>query len=301
MSEGVDYAFSRPSVASLVDAGKTFAIRYGGPGTSGKWLTPQEALDLSAAGITIVANAEGSANGMLGGRSTGASWARSADPHFQDCGMPPNKPIYYSADFDVTPAEWPAVADALRGAADVTGPARVGLYGGYRACQWARRDGVAALLWQTYAWSTWTDPDGIRRLHWLPGTHLQQYRNGVIIGGADCDLDRSMTADFGQWFSGDDMSVDSERHIEFMAWRVEALIHDRDRTLSNAPENPNEELEFVQRLKRVEAKLDQLLAGGVGGGIGADELAAKVAELVGNREAIADRARADALDSDPET
>lgn len=217
MSEGVDYAFSKPSVAALVAAGKRYAIRYGGPGTSDKWLTPTEARDLAAAELGIVANAEGAAGGLAGGWNVGASWARSADPYFRSCGMPADRPIYYSCDFDVTPAGWPAVADALRGAASVTGLARVGLYGGYRACQWARRDNVAIYLWQTYAWSTWQDPDGVRRLHWLPGTHLQQYRNGVTIDGADCDLDRAMQDDYGQWQPGislggeDDMTP--EEHI----------------------------------------------------------------------------------------
>jgi hypothetical protein len=201
--EGVDYAFPpRPRASELARLGKRFAVRYGGPGSSDKQLDPAEANALAAAGLWIVANAEGSAQGLLGGFDVGASWARTAAAHFKACGMPDDRPIYLSIDFDVTSGQWPTVRDALSGAAHEIGLSRVGVYGGYRACQWAHRDAVATWLWQTYAWSTWQDPDGVRRLHWLPGAHLQQYRNGVPIDGADCDLNRALPADFGQWQPG---------------------------------------------------------------------------------------------------
>lgn len=197
--EGVDYAWSRPNIAQLAAAGKRFACRYGGAGSTGKQLDPAEAQALSAAGVAIVANVEGSATGLLGGWSTGAAWARNADAHFRNCGMPPGRPIYLSVDFDVTSGQWPAVRDALRGAASVIGAARVGVYGGRRAIEWARRDGVAAWFWQTYAWS-----GGV----WVPGNHIEQYRNGVQLAGATLDLDRALTTDFGQW--GEDMPTIAE-------------------------------------------------------------------------------------------
>jgi hypothetical protein len=192
--EGVDYAFPpRPHASELARAGKKFAVRYGGPGSSDKQLDPAEANALAAAGLWIVANAEGSAQGLLGGFDVGASWARTAAAHFHNCGMPDDRPIYLSVDFDVTSAQWPGVRDALAGAASVVGLARVGVYGGRRAIQWARRDQVAAWFWQTYAWS-----GGV----WEAGNHLEQYRNGVTIDGADCDLDRALKDDFGQWQPG---------------------------------------------------------------------------------------------------
>jgi hypothetical protein len=195
LSEGVDYAWSRPNIPQLVAAGKRFACRYGGPGSSGKQLDPAEAQRLSAAGVSVVANAEGSATGLLGGWDAGVSWARSADSHFRNCGMPSGRPIYLSVDFDVQSSQWSAVASALRGAASVIGTARVGVYGGRRAIEWARRDGVARWFWQTYAWS-----GGV----WVPGNHIEQYRNGVQLAGATLDLDRSLATDFGQWKIGDE-------------------------------------------------------------------------------------------------
>jgi hypothetical protein len=188
--EGVDYAFSQPDIPQLAAAGKVFACRYGGPGTEGKWLRLDEAMELAANGIGIVANAEGSASGLLGGYSVGVSWAKSALSWFRSCGMPDGRPVYLSVDFDVTSAQWPVVADALRGAGSVLGPQWVGVYGGRRAIEWAARDGVAKWYWQTYAWSGG---------YWVPGVHIQQYRNGVQLAGADCDLNRGMVADYGQW------------------------------------------------------------------------------------------------------
>lgn len=192
--EGVDYAFPpRPDLAELRRLGKQFIMRYGGPGTSDKHLTLAEATEATRLGFVIAANAEGSADGLLNGWSVGVSWARSADAHFRACGMPPTKPIYLSLDVNCTSAQWPAAADALRGAASVIGLSRVGLYGHYNAMRWARRDDVARWFWQTYAWSGG---------NWAPGNHIEQYRNGVTIAGADCDLNRAISGDFGQWTVG---------------------------------------------------------------------------------------------------
>ena len=192
--QGVDYAFPPwPSPAALAAAGKEFACRYGGPGTIDKWLDPAEAEALSASGRKIVANAEGSASGLLGGAFVGASWAKSADAWFQDCGMPPSKPIYLSVDFNCTLAQWPTVAEALKGAGGIIGTDRIGVYGSYNVVRWARRDGVAKWFWQTYAWS-----GGL----WAAGNHIQQYKNGVTIDGADCDLNEALPADYGQWQPG---------------------------------------------------------------------------------------------------
>lgn len=197
-TEGVDYAWARPTITALIAAGKRFACRYVGPGSTGKQLDPAEAAALSAAGIAVVSNAEGAADGMLGGWNVGASWAKSAHDRAMQCGMPPDRPIYLSADFDVTPAQWPKVAEALRGAASVLGPDRVGLYGGIDAIVWARRDKAARWFWQTYAWSAG---------RWAAGNHIEQYRNGVTLGGGTVDLNRALVADYGQWTTGDDMGT----------------------------------------------------------------------------------------------
>lgn len=231
--EGVDYAFPpRPSIAGLAAAGKVFACRYGGPGTVPKHLTPAEAEALTAAGIAIIANAEGSETGLLAGRSTGESWARSAEAHFARCGMPPGRPIYFSVDFDVAANQWGKVADALRGAASVIGIGRVGVYGGRRSIEWARRDGVAKWFWQTYAWSNKI---------WVPGNHIEQHRNGVQLAGAVLDLNRALKTDYGQWMvGGQDMEPKERAALENVNHATYALMTNAEKYPAYPDNDPDE-------------------------------------------------------------
>lgn len=196
VTEGVDYAFEVPTVASLVMAGKKFAVRYGGPGTSDKHLTGDELRRLTNAGILVVANAEGASGGFRG-YANGRSWAQSAEQHFRGLGMPADRPIYFSVDFDANPSDWPDIDSACDGAANVIGRDRVGIYGSIATIGHVYSAGKAKWYWQTYAWS---------RGLWHPVNHLEQYRNGVTIGGANLDLTRAMRSDYGQW--GVDVNVD---------------------------------------------------------------------------------------------
>lgn len=211
MSEGVDYSTARPSPQGLFAAGKRFVVRYGGAGSSDKWLTLGEANALTGAGLSIVANVESTARGLLGGYQIGYTQAAHAHAHFMSCGMPSDRPIYLSADWDVQPSEWATVRTALNGAADAIGRGQVGIYGGRRVIELAQETGAATHFWQTYAWSG--DPT-----HWVSGTHIQQYHNGVRVAGGDCDLDRSMVPDFGQWGTHQGGStMDTGEHI-IQAW-----------------------------------------------------------------------------------
>lgn len=258
--EGVDYSTARPSPRGLYEAGKRFVVRYGGPGTADKHLTLGEVRALTGAGLSIVANAEGTAKGLKGGYTSGHDWAHRAADHFRACGMPDDRPIYLSADWDVQSGDLIALDAAFDGAAQALGRNRVGIYGGRRAIAWAQSSGAARWFWQTYAWS------GTPTV-WVPGVHIQQYRNGVTVAGGDCDLNRSMTVDFGQW------GVDMER--DYGTWAVPQDVGDRpdsvllaelwtSLTLGHAPYGP-EKSYLLRQLDRIEAKeaavvVDQALA-----------------------------------------
>lgn len=209
---GVDYAWSHPSPAALKAAGKTFACRYIGTNIDdSKMLTASELSALRANGVDVVANVEGSAGGFRG-YAAGQRWASNGVAWLNSRGlkMPAGRPIYFSADWDVQPGDWPDLKAALDGAASVIGRSCVGLYGGLYAIQKAQATGAATWFWQTYGWSLRKQPDGTYRTVWADGTHIQQYRNGVSLSGADCDLNRAMQADFGQWgFQGDNMDEQS--------------------------------------------------------------------------------------------
>jgi hypothetical protein len=148
-----------------------------------------EADALRAAGIAVVANVEESA-GTYRGTAAGIRWATAGDAFFRKLGMPADRPIYFSVDWDAGPADWPDIDAALRGSASVLGPGRVGVYGSYATVAHCAAAGTAAWFWQTYAWS------GGR---WHPAAHLQQYRNNVALAGGTVDLTRAVTTDYGQW------------------------------------------------------------------------------------------------------
>lgn len=189
--EGVDYTTSdRPSVAALKAAGKVFACRYGGPGGAWKQIGLAEVRELTAAGIAIVANAEGTADGLKYGRSAGISWATDAEQHFRALGMPADRPIYFSVDFDTGSGDWAALDAAFDGIASVIGRERTGVYGEYSIMRHFAGNGRARWFWQTYAWSGG---------QWFTGNHIEQYRNGVALGGGTVDLNRAKQANYGQW------------------------------------------------------------------------------------------------------
>jgi hypothetical protein len=215
--EGCDYSYDPPSPSGLAAAGKKFVVRYGALGNAGKFLTAAEVRALTAAGLDIVANVEETAQAFRG-TVAGVRQAAAGNTFFQALGMPAHRPLYFSADWDAQPADWPDIDAALKGAASVIGPGRVGVYGGYDTIAHCASAGTAAWFWQTYAWSTWTNPaTGQREVRWHPRCHLQQYRNNVALAGGTVDLDRATASDYGQWGQEDDMPTKTE----FFDWMNE--------------------------------------------------------------------------------
>jgi hypothetical protein len=188
--EGVDFSTSRPSGICLYASGKRFVVRYFGPGSSGKHATAKEIAAYRAVGLDVVACAEGNKLDPLQGRLMGREHAKSADLATLNAGMPADRPIYFAADFDVTPKQAGAVTEYFRGCADEIGWDRVGAYAGYDFVEYAAGQGVAAWFWQTYAWSG----KNVSRF-----ANLYQYSNGRTVCGADVDLNRALSLDYGQW------------------------------------------------------------------------------------------------------
>lgn len=240
---GVDYAFSRPDPAALYAAGYRYAIRYGGPGGTGKHLTTTEAAALTDAGLWIVANAEGTTNGLLGGRAIGQQWAMQAALDFSACGMPTAiRPIYLSVDFDCQSGQWNSVLNGLIGAANSIGLQQVGVYGPYDVLTWAHAVGIR-WLWQAHAPA------------WSHGRNANRHPNALIrqtgpsmFGGQAYDRNEAYTDDYGQWQPGKEPPTmalttnetnaltDCLNILTALANGVDnATVHDHDGTISLIP------------------------------------------------------------------
>ncbi len=203
MAFGLDYV-SGPPISDMKAASVTFVCRYIGytdPQLSQiKILTPDEARTLIAADISPVSNWEWYANRALAGYTAGVWDAQEAQKRHIACGGPPDRPIYFSVDVDVTGNQ---VAAYFQSIASVIGLARTGAYGSYRVLKYLFDNNLIRWGWQTYAWS---------RGQWEPRAHIQQYANGMTLAGHSVDYDRSIKPDFGQWRIGGTMGVPTGWH-----------------------------------------------------------------------------------------
>lgn len=167
-------------------------MRYTSPSAAndanGKNLLKPELTALLAAGLRVGLVFELRADQMLGGKAQGAADAQHSDAACKGLGMP-GLPVYFAADWDVTPAQQAQVNAYLDGAASVIGVPRTGIYGGYWPVKRALDGGHARWAWQASAWSGG---------QWDPRVSIRQH-GGVTVGGASCDADEAMTADFGCW------------------------------------------------------------------------------------------------------
>lgn len=187
--EGVDYSWARPGGKTLKDAGKHFAVRYLYPdGQGGKGLDASELADLQGNGVEVPVVYESYAARAKEGRAAGNADAKTAQAALLAVGLPANLPIYFAVDYDAPESDQGVIDEYLRGAAEVIGADRVGVYGGYWIVKRCFENKTAAWLWQTYAWSG-------GNVH--PENHLYQYRNGQNLNGA-VDFTRALKDNYGQ-------------------------------------------------------------------------------------------------------
>jgi hypothetical protein len=184
--EGVDYAWTHPNPSALRKAGKTFACRYLSHDAK-KDLDSFELKQLRLNGINPVLVWETTANRATAGYAAGRLDAQDAVKKVAALGLPNDGVIYFAVDFDTDGSN---VAAYFLGVNSVIGVKRTGAYGGLHAVTFLHTKNLATYLWQTYAWS-----GGV----WFPGSHIQQYKNGVVVAGVSMDLDRATKPYFGQY------------------------------------------------------------------------------------------------------
>ncbi|MGF2944777.1 DUF1906 domain-containing protein [Mycobacterium sp. Lab-001] len=213
----IDFAERRIAPEEIKAAGYDGVVNYvaeSRPGANfkAKPLTREYADALSAAGLHIVSNYQygkpgwpGAPSDFTRGYDGGVADAQTALRLHTAAGGPASAPIFYSVDEDIDSNTWNDVAlDWFHGLNSVMGVGRTGVYGSFRVCGWAIRDGVIGSsssvgyrwAWQTKAWS-----HGQRE----PMAVLYQAvvntpsNPGPLLGGINVDVDDVLAADYGQW------------------------------------------------------------------------------------------------------
>lgn len=253
--KGADYAWDRPSIDALQDAGIKFVCRYLSRDPA-KNLTAAETRALLAAGIAVVVVWEWDAYDMLRGYEGGVIDAQSAELQADACGLR-GIPIYFACDYDAPEAAQRTINNYLDGAAAVLGRARVGMYGGYWPLSRARAAARATYWWGTVAWSG----DNWATCGWRP--HIMQGPK-VTIGGADCDLDAANYTDYGQWPRPKETDVPLTGDDAKALWLADGIVWaptDAPDYATNKYWTPARHLaELTRDVRALQAKVDQILA-----------------------------------------
>jgi hypothetical protein len=187
--QGFDYASARPDLDELKKVGG-FVCRYVCAVIGTKIITQAEANNIKAHGLGLVLVYEQYEQRPLEGRSAGHADALVALAQGRAAGFPDDRPIYFACDYDFRPVNQPAIDEYLRGAAEVVGLARTGVYGGINLIDrcWASK--TATWFWQTGAWSY-----GKESVH---ANFVQMTAvNPQIIGGAKVDINETRKEDWG--------------------------------------------------------------------------------------------------------
>src|SRR5664280_1465480 len=194
--KGIDYASARPDLDEVKSGGFAFVARYVCALVGTKIITKVEADAIKAHGLGLVLVYEQYEKRPLEGRSAGSSDAIVALAQSIAAGFPSDRPIYFAVDFDARPADQPAIDEYLRGAAEVLGLARVGVYGGINLIDRCFASGTAKWFWQTGAWSYGKEST---HANFVQMTAL----NGSVIGGVKVDINETRQDDIGgAWMPG---------------------------------------------------------------------------------------------------
>jgi hypothetical protein len=186
---GLDYAWGgMPSEAVLKKKKVGFVCRYLSHDNA-KDLSQSEVNRLSKIHVGIVVVWETTANRAQSGYTAGVNDAQWAAAKAHSVGMPKDRPIYFAVDFDIS-GNTTSIDAYFKGVNHVLGANRTGVYGGLEAVKHLRTKKLAQWFWQTYAWSGGK---------WDTHNDIEQYSNGHQVDGKDCDYNRSLVSDFGQW------------------------------------------------------------------------------------------------------
>ena len=197
MADLVDYSTTANAdwaglARTLKAAGKVGIVRYAVSDKSpnGRGITAVEYQAMTDAGIDVGLYWEGHAAWMLDGYAAGVAAAQNAMSNIIGAGMPVRMPIYFAHDIDPETQHFAAIDDTLRGCASVVGWERCGVYGGWLLMDYMAGGGTIKWLAQTSAWEYG------RGVH--PSATIYQFAYNQYFYGTNCDLVRSLRAEWGQ-------------------------------------------------------------------------------------------------------
>lgn len=194
MGKGFDCATPLTSTTAPLFAGQgyTFAGRYLAQSGSWKRLSPEEAQQITNAGLYIVSFFERYGNRAREGAAAGTEDGKLALQYAQEVKQPTGSTIYFAVDYDAPSTDFDAIEAYMRAAdAQITGY-ELGVYGSYSVVKAMSDRGVTTKLMQTYAWSYSRKFDSIS---------IYQYQNDVAVNGVAVDLNES-NGNAGGWKVG---------------------------------------------------------------------------------------------------
>ena len=202
----IDFSSAYPAASDVKAAGHDGVMLYVSRPRQGwmkgKLLTRSivDAYRSAGLGVGFVFQYGGAADpDSLRGFDGGKADAIEAAQKLRDVGCD-DWPIYFAVDFDATLAQWNGpISDYFRGAAEVLGVQRVGIYGHSRICHWAGpednlvgRVGDRWLAWVTKSWSAGQTGQDYAVLY--QGTHNVTGPSGVQI-----DINQTWGDQWGQY------------------------------------------------------------------------------------------------------
>lgn len=172
----------------LKAAGYAGVIRYLGGMSCGfsKGLTKNEVLILKSEGLKIVSVFERGPQSMTGGNTAGVQDARDALEDAQTLGQPKGSTIFFAADFDAQPTQYPLLREYMQGVESVLkGAYQTGIYAGFGPLMSITADHY----WQSASWSYG---------HISSNAVIRQVQENVEIGGNLYDINE-VFSDPGWW------------------------------------------------------------------------------------------------------
>lgn len=197
MATVIDFSAALPSVESLKKSGHEGVMLYCSPARQ-EWMRakqpPKSYVDsLAKNGIKFAfvwqfrgGGSNPSNADTARGKAGGIEDAKLVSRYLHSIGRE-NLPVYFAVDFDVSLDYWNStVSHYFRGAGEVLGRNRVGIYGHSRVVDWAREDNLVAGLgggrvlgWVTKSWSQGGTGSDYAALY--QGTHNVTGPDGIAV------------------------------------------------------------------------------------------------------------------------